>query len=654
MQVRSEADMRKVIPFTPTEVAESNAATTPADEARWKDANIVELRKEIARTKDPAVLRVLREEYSKIQGTTAEGVDAAPLMDFKVYGKGAEVKPADVTPSKGPLMDFKVFGRTPAAEPAPDVTASPAQDQPGAPQFVGTPAGAATGIEPPRLQPVAPGREEQTVGPTEQRLGIETAATLGMGLLGGLTLGPPGAAGGAAAGGMFGSLVAEFFDPSAKPIQEAVQLGGTNLAFGTLTTGGRAGITAMLGKPTERGQALLDILEARGLVPTAGAVLEGSLAKNMEAIGSADAFFGQKLKRVIADQGNVVTDDVRNFISGYQRYYGAAKEGFKVWDAGVKTYLKPGEEDIVALDRGVIDKLRAAEKVWANTGSAVDFPLRTMLDNLAKFEAEKGTVTAFKVNLEQAEAVRQLLHEQANALSGTGRAESTAAVGKDVVQAVRRAAMKVGEDIEFAIDLAVKDGRIPVQARQILLASRDLWKQWRVGEELQDALGAQLKQASRTAQPITSQEIYGALRQIEEDEAKLKRNLIGAPERARLEAVGKALQANEEAQHASQFTMAVRSGQLFTLSGAGFAAGAGNPIMATAGAALVLVPAAMGFIVRNPTASALLIRGLRLPAGSAAAARAARDLTAVLAKEGFIAPVERNPGAADQQAPGQQ
>lgn len=637
-ELRTEADMRKAVAFSDQEVQQAQAAADPVLDASRHAANLVELRKEIASAKDPAIRKILQEEYNRMQGPTADaatGKDAPSGMQ-PMFGR--DTPTGDAPSGMQPMVNLG----TQQSE-APPTPAEQAAGPNAA--FGSTSGGAATGIERARAQPIAPGREEQTVGPTEKRLGFEMGGAGAGAAIGGATLGPPGALLGTFLGGVAGSLAAESVDPTQQPIKEALTTGAVSAAF---QGAGEAPIKMfryMLGKPSANGQHLLDIMEARGLVPPAGTVLEGSLAKNMQAIGSSDAFYGKKVQQAVLDSGNVVTDDLRNFISSYQRYYGGAKEGFKIWDNSAKQLLG-SEADIVALDRGVIDKLKAAQRTWDSVGAAVDFPLRKMLDDLATAEARSGgQFSAFRVNLEQAEAVRQLLHQQANALAGTARTETGQAVGKDVAQAIRNAAYKVGDDIEYALDLAVKDGRIPLQTRAILTESREMWKQWKIGEALQNEFIDVLKLNERNGAPIASDTIYAALKNLEQESRRMHKSILSAGETARLESIGKALQAVETSGHSTQFTMAVRAGQLFSISG-----GAGLGANALA---MTLVPAALGFIVRNPETSALLIRGLRLPAGSAAGVRAAYQLQAILQKEGYLAPVERKGQTTDQTISGQ-
>lgn len=636
-ELRNESDIKRAINYSDEEVRHTNAAASPADEVRWHQNNIVDLRKELAAAKDPQIRKILQEEYNKLQGPTADSADTPSGMT-PMFGREA---PTGEAPSGMKPMFNAGAAQTPSTAPA-----TPAEVVQGPnPAFSSSSGGAATGMERSRLFPIAPGREETVVGPTEKRTGLEASLGAAGAIGGGLTLGPPGALLFGTGGVMAGSLLSEFFDPTQHPIKEAVTGGAANLALAGLPIGSAAGFRYMLGKPSANGEHLLAIMEARGLVPPAGTVLEGSLAKNMQAIGSSDAFFGKKVQQAVMDSGNVVTDDLRNFVSAYQRYYGGAKTGFKLWDEGAKIALGK-EADIVALDRGVIDKLKAAQRTWDSVGANVDFPLREMMDNLAQAEAQAGgKFVAFRANLEQAEAVRQLLHQQANALAGTARTATGQAVGKDVAQAIRSAAYKVGDDIEYAIDLAVKDGRIPVALRGVLNESREMWKQWRVGEALQNEFIDVLKLNERNGAPIASDTIYKALARIEEEGRRLHKSILSTGEIARLESMGKALQAVEASGHSTQFTMAVRAGQLFSISGgAGFGANA---------MAMTLVPAALGFIVRNPETAALLIRGLRLPAGSAAGLRAANQLQAVLQKEGYLAPVERKDQSADQSSSGQ-
>lgn len=634
--LRNEADVAKAIPYTDQELIAASPEDLSGD-IRRHQANVVELRKEIAGAKDPAVRKILQDEYNRLQGGTSDSGDN--LMDFKVYGQEGKATPAAV-PDTGPApMNFRVYGQEASTAPA---TPQEATQGPN-PAFGSTNEGAATGMERPRLQPVAPGREPTTAGPAEQRTGIE-ATFGGAGAAAGSLLGGIGEPLGAGVGGVAGSLVSEVFDPTQQPIKEALQTGAIAAATAGLSLFGAGAFRYMLGKPSANGQHLLNILELEGKVPTAGAVLEGSLAKNMQAIGSADAFFGKRVQEAVKADGNVVTDRVRNYVSSYQRFYGGAKEGFKIWDNTANQLLGP-QAQIVALDRGVIDKLKSADRVWTSEGAAVDFPLRSMLDDIAAREANGETINAFRATLEQAEAVRQLLHQRAAALSGTARTEGAQAIGQDVARAVRDTAYRVGDDINVAIDHAVRDGRIPEQTRGILKESQAMWQQWKQGEAIQDAIGDTLKHSQRSGEPITSENIFSALKQIDADSKKLKRAIITPEQEAHLMGMAKALQANESAAHNANFNMTVRAGQLFTLSG-----GAGST---AAMVPFALVPSALGWIVRDPTASALLIRGLRLPAGSRAAVQAAEQLGTMLAKEGFLAPVERKGQAVDQTNPGQ-
>lgn len=640
--IANERDLRRLRPATYSDQELVDSEAVAEGDVRRHRENIIELRREIARAKDPDVRRVLQEEYNRLQGA-ADSADETPETS-----KPAAAAPSGLTPLVGkaentgnapsglqPMVNLKPSPAANAAAVEEEIKAGPN------PAFSQNDAGAVTGIQRERKAGLA--GPDDTVGPPEKRLGLEVggAAT---GAAAGSILGPLGTIFGAGAGAVAGSLLAEGVDPTQQPIKEALTTGAFSMGGQAVLSGNAHLFRYMLGKPSANGQHLLEIMEARGLVPPAGTVLEGSLAKNMQAIGSSDAFFGRRVQQAVMESGNVVTDDLRNFVSAYQRYYGGAKEGFKIWDTATKQLLG-AESDIVALDRGVIDKLKVAQRTWDSVGASVDFPLRQMLDDLAKAEATYGKINAFRVSLEQAEAVRQLLHQQANALAGTARNETGQAVGKDVVRAVRDAAYKVGDDIEYAIDLAVKDGRIPAQTRAILNESREMWKQWKVGEAIQNEFIDVLKLNERNGAPITSQVIYGALKNIEQEGRRLHKAILSPAETARLESMGKAMQAVEESGHSTQFTMAVRAGQLFSISG-----GAG--LTGTA-MSMTLVPAALGFIVRNPEAAALMIRGMRLPAGSAAALRTANQLQTLLQKEGYLMPVERNSGAVDQSESGQ-
>lgn len=643
-RIRSERDARKAAAYSDEELA---AASGPVDEEtlkRRQDFNKAELLWALSRAKDEKTRGILSDEYNKQFGELNPDEIPSGLTPVTLprAAAGATSAPGVSEPPSGMTPTYAAPPVFTGALPQPDLTKQ-ANESPGAPTFVGTPEGAVTGIERPRV--AGPEQAEPIMGPAEKRLLIETGATAAGGLAGSL-LGPVGERLGETVGSVFGSIGSEFVDPTKEPIKEALKTGGMILGTGLIASGITGGLRAALGKPSEAGQHLLGILEAEGRVPTAGAVLEGSLARNMQAIGSSDAFFGQRVKDAVAADGNVVTNRVRNYVSGYQRYYDSAKQGFSMFDNSLKTLLPPGENQIVAIDRGVLDKLGAAQRTWESVGAGIDFPLREMFDRLAAAEAQSGKLNAFRVSVPEAEAIRQLLHEQANALSGGARAANSAVVGKDVVQAIRRAANGVGDDINAAIDLAIKDNRIPADMKAILVGSRDLWQQWKQGEVIQDAIGAALKESERTGAAITSNDIFKALASIDKDSKDLKRALITPDQEAHLMGMAKALQANEKAGHNATFNMAVRSGQLFTLSTAAFGAAA-HPLTAGIAAGIALVPGALGWIVRNPRASALLIRGLRTDPGTAAAARTARELTTLLAEHGFLAPTERPDENAD-------
>src|SRR5258708_38006640 len=83
-ELRSEADVKKAVAYTDAEIQQAEAASSPEADAARHQANIVEIRREIANAKDPQVRKALQEEYNNLQGPTA---DSGDLMDFKVYGK---------------------------------------------------------------------------------------------------------------------------------------------------------------------------------------------------------------------------------------------------------------------------------------------------------------------------------------------------------------------------------------------------------------------------------------------------------------------------------------------------------------------------------------------------------------------------------------
>lgn len=637
-----ERRMKEAVSLEPTGPADYQPETPEELQARQEN-NLREWHLAYQAAKTPKQREVLLNELDTRRGIDFPGT-ARPATGFNPVELSASdasrVEGFAPVTIPGPVFSDSVKEWAERSQPAPDLSAGTRVGRTPAIGFQDTPGGAAVSLRMPRVAGDAP---EETGGGPAARIAAETigsfaGGTIG-GAVGGLTRSPAAAAigmrAGEAGGAFLGSLFSEAFDPTTDPLQTASEAAAWTAATGAVASGTAHVFRRMIGKPTEAGKTILKIMEREGKVPPPGAVLpETSIAQSFQSIGSAEAFFGKSVKEHIQETGLAITKELRHYVADFYRYKKGADRLFREWDTTVASL---GSPRLVAVNASHFDALEAAVKEWDRLGlthtGQVDKTLLGVVRNVQELRAAGLDVKTVKLTMEEAEAARTFIYNRARAMAGSAPAEKGAIAGQDFARAYREIAEDIGVQMDGAIDKAVKDGKISVEARGKLVAARQLWRQWKQGEAILDELAVPLKAAGRREGPLKAQRIETALVNIERMEEKFGRPVVSSTQKAHLASLQRALKAVEESGKSSAFTLAVRTGQMASLTiniGQGIAQAVG----------MALSPAAFTFLVTNPKAASLLIRGLRLDPGSAAAARVGRELMTLMAREGF-APPER-------------
>lgn len=513
--------------------------------------------------------------------------------------------------------------------------------------FAESPGGAATGIRMPRVAT----RTTEEVPPWLARVGLETAlSSLGGTALGGATglvtknpyLTGLAMRGGETGGAFLGSLLSETFDPTESPLKTAGAAAMWTAGTGAVATGGTALLRRAIGQPTEAGKYILQVMEKEGKVPPPGAVLPPtSIAQTLQAIGSAEAFFGKNVGELVKETGMSVTRDLRHYVADFYRYKKGARIQFKAWDDAVKQAFGNSRAGGARIPSDVFDTLESALKEWDRLGltSTLDNNLREGVRyamNLRAEAAKQGMrLPTINLSISEAEAARSFLYQLAKDSAGKASTEAKAVAGETFAKGFRTRAEEVGQAMDEAIDRAVKQGKISPDARANVLAGRQLWKQWKQGETMLDELAIPLRAASREREALSAQMIDTAIKNIERFEDKIGHPVVSTTQKAHLAGIMRALRAVEDSGKSGAFTLAVRTGQLATLT-MGVSAGAkmGGAPGVFGSVVAALSPGAFTFLVTNPQAVKLLITGLRAEPGTAVALRTGRELLTLLAKEG--------------------
>jgi hypothetical protein len=584
-------------------------------------ASIADLRKEIGKLKegDPRRDLLLTELQHVLADAKAVGQPAGDPDDFADLGVN----------DPAANDDFSDLGVKPKAAPAPPAAApAPAFDQgvraPG--EFAETPAGAVAGrtARPaPRGDVRGPGALESGPG---ARLALETGGAFAGGTLG-ATFGPVGMRTGEALGATAGAVLAESVDPTTKPVETAFVAGSTTFLTGV---GGTiaAGIgRKLIGKPHEAGQALANIMQRSGKVPPPGAVLESDFIRNAEAIGSAAFGTSELLKKVRAEAADITADATRNYVSGFQRFAEAARLAFADVDkalpnAGLRFKGDPAVRDALA------DVADASARVRGDP-SALDTHLRKIHD-----WAQGGPAPTF--SFEETQKIYGSLYDKARSI------ELRAARGETVDKAdhefIRKQADRVKKAFDAQIDFVVKDGRVPADTKDKLLLARASWNHWLEGKELESMVLKATKDAAGEG-PITGSRLSAELDKVVRREKEVGHIILSPNTKDGIRRYALALKAVEDSGKQGAYSFIGRIGQIAGLTGAGF--GFTGP-----GAVLFTAPHVLAFAFSNPQASALILRGLKLEPGSAAAARLGREFLTLLEKEQLIPPDRPREGGA--------
>ena len=497
-----------------------------------------------------------------------------------------------------------------------------------------------------------PGQVEP--GPAELRVALETATSAIPGAMVpkiGLRIGTPLArrlgesliarTGVEAAGATGGSLLAQTFDPTAEPAIDALMSGGLTAVVPVVTGPVAAAARKLVGRPTGRGKELLDFVEAQGAVPPVGAVLSDSaFVSALNSVARADAIMGKKIEEIMSASQGDVTQALRRVLADYIRYKRTANRAFKSWDNLRMSTI--GDSRVVVLDPELMKAADAAASEFERVGatSALDNNLLGALA-AAKEQIQQGAGT-FRLSLSEAEALRSLLYAQANLLRNR---EAGMAVGKTIgglspSGGVRKHAEEVGGAIERSIDIAIKDGRMPKEATKVLAHAKEIWKDYKQGMAVVDELRTSLQTAAQMRDFIGSNEIKAAVERLYTLNEKAGRPVVDTMKIANLAKIGRLMETLEKAGSTSAFQYSVRAQQAMALTAV--AAGvAGFPGISGAAAGIALTPTAISWLLGNEKAINFLLTGMRAKPGTATAMRAFRQLAILGAKEGILAPPDR-------------
>lgn len=570
--------------------------------------NLEELRREIASTTDPQRRAILVAELENLSRVGAQvGVNVGKDLDFRPPGGAQDA--LDFTPPGRPPTSA-----SPAAPTEPD--RGPALAAPG--EFAVTPEGAVAGrtmVPAPRADVTGPlSPEARTAG----RLAIETTGAF-LGGLAGAPAGPGAMRVGEAAGASLGSVLAGAVDPIKDPATQAFLSGSTTFLTGGIASGIATIGRKLVGKPHEAGVALANIMARQGKLPMAGAALESDFIRNAESIGSTAFGTSELLKKAREEATDVTTEAVKGYVKGYQRFQRSAELAFNQYDNATR-HLGAN----ITLPNEAIDALKdvAAASARLRGGDAV---LDSHLGKI-KWAADNGVQPLF--TFDEVQKVYGSLYDKARSL------ELQAARGDAVEKAdygyIRDLAAKVRKQFDEEIDKAVARKDIDPEIRRQLRLGQASWKHWQEGKELELML-------TKSTEDIAGNGVvkFGTLgrefdkvirRERETGTQLLSPNTKEAFRQYII--AGKAVEASGEL---GAYSFIGRVGQLAGLTGLGY--GISGP-----GAALFLGPHALAFIFTNAQSRALLMRGLRLEPGSAAAARAGRELITLLLQNNLIEP----------------
>lgn len=643
------------------------APTTQEDENARQTHNLLEWQKSFDSVKTPAQKDILLNELK-----TNAGVDfphnAKSLvntgddtgMTFHILGRGKDEAPAEPDG-----MTFHILGRRSPSNEA-DAAPQPPMFKQG--EVSENPSGAVTG----RAQ-VPPTRNDiRGSGSPDQgaafRLGTETGGSFLGGSLGALAGGATGtlirpgvgtstgaAVGlraGETAGAFLGSLVGEAFDPTPHPLEEAAKTAGITLGTGLLSEGGGSIFRKLIGKPHEGGQALLGLMQAKGQVPLPGAVLESEFVRNAQSFGSAAFGTSELLKNAQARMEGVTSQAVREYVSGFQRYHDSAKNLFADIDTALSTPLPtqttamvgnslsgaastpvtaPGARFFLKGDERARDAVLDVAQNWVNRSGRAD-AMPTGLQKM--YQWSKDNVVP-KFTFEETQQVYDALYNKARALDRAAKNQDvTEIAGTNTAAYVREQAKRVKNAFDDQLDNAINSKMIDPDTKAKLVAARANWGMWVQGQELERMVASATKDIEGNG-PVKGSKLLNEMDKLAKDDAKIGgKPTLDKGVRENLRRYALAAQAVETSGKQGAFSLVGRIGQMAGIGGMM----AGGTVAGGAGGLAFIGPHILAATFANQKASALLIRGLRVEPGTAAALRISRELFSVWEKEGLVGP----------------
>jgi hypothetical protein len=242
----------------------------------------------------------------------------------------------------------------------------------------------------------------------------------------------------------------------------------------------------------------------------------------------------------------------------------------------------------------------------------------------------------------ETQQVYDALYNKADALAYQARNKTTdEIIPTSTIEYVRDQAKRVYNAYNQQVDAAIASKAIPPEVKVKLAAARQLWGQWVQGQEINRLMLNSTKDITGEGN-ILGSKLMNELDKLARNDAKVG----GRPtlDKATAEGVRRyaiALNAVEESGKAGAFAMAGRRGQLVGMTGliaaplAGtLIPGAGAPI-AAASVLSFLTPHAIAWGFSYPPVANLMIRGLKVEPGTAAAFRIGRELLALYYQNGF-------------------
>ena len=644
------------------------STVTEESEVQRRARNLVQWKMSFDTTKDPKARAVLLDELKRGAGTDFPLMGGMDGIDVATAEAGQEPNSASIlrrflggtsVPKFESESEKALTSILKPQRPTMPPTEQPSLAYPGERQE--NPSGAVVGrtMRPSdRLDVRGPGSADVT---TMMRIGTETGMSFAggtLGAIGGTAVGgPPGGVvgmrAGEALGAGLGSLMSEVFDPTKEPLKEAAKAAGITLGTGIIASGGTGILRKLIGKPHEGGKELINIMAAQGKVPLPGAVLESEFVRNTQSFGSAAFGTNELLKKAQAEMEDITSAAVRDYVSGFQRFHDSSKLLFADVDAALAKPLPGTTTGIVGTPISGTAALPTAAPgaKWMLKGD--DKARDAMIDVINNWIHRSGRADAMPTGLqkmyawsqggarptftfEETQQVYEALFNKARNLDFAARnRDVTEIAGTNTAAYVREQAQRVKKAFDEQIDHAIASKNIDADTKVKLQAARANWNFWLEGQEMERMIAAATKDIEGRA-VMKGSALLNEIDKLARLDAKVGTTTISKGTIDNLRRYAIASRAVEESGKQGAFVLAGRVGQLVGLTGMLGGAAAGATGFGAVASFPLLAPHVIAWTFSNPHASALMIRGLKLEPGSAAAARAARELFALWEKEMLV------------------